>query len=110
MASTLVTRLCDPSQLSKKDLTSVMAELGVEEDALKLGLHAVVGAISELDKGDTLPSELKKGLTQAEIVDLDILVIDTKGKSEELLRLWLLLLRGESGDVTIPEIETILGL
>jgi hypothetical protein len=111
VASTLVKRICDTSQLTVAEVASVIAEKGyTDEGNLKLGLHAVVGVAQEIDAGRLPPQVMLTWLTAAEYLDALAMIAKITNGTFSVTELWLILLLGERQIYTPAQIEAIWGI
>jgi len=110
MASTLIKRVCDPEQLTDAEVASVVAELGVSKDSMKLRLHAVVGVASEAIAGRLDGAVMGDWLTVAEVADANAIIVKIQNGTFTVQDVWLMFLLGENGIYTASQIEVHLGL
>lgn len=111
MASTLTTRISDPSLLTRQQATAIETELGLSPNApLKISIWWLVAVTQEIRAGRLPVSTLTSRLTVAERADAVVIrnrIQNGQATLEQIANLWHL---GEAGTYTPLEIETILVL
>lgn len=111
MASTLTTRICNPSLLTMVERAAIEAELGLDPGVnLKIGIHWIQAVTQEIRAGRLPMTALTSRLTLAERADAATVrarVQNGQATLEQIANLWHL---GEEGTYTPLDIETILVL